>query len=360
MQNIMRKSIIFLSLMAGSFFVSAFSQEVLWKAGVYSFFDNAEYGFSQWNIPQTMAGVHLAPEIGISWNEKHRAYAGFDALHEFGSDKAIDYFDPIVYYEFAAKSFRFYMGAFPRRLMADKFPRMFFQDSIRYYRSVINGIFFEYFLEKNYFNVWMDWTSRQTLTRRETFYVCWSGRYNLGVLYGQHFGFVSHYAGTMNRELDDGLHDNVLLLTSLGLDFSSKTNFEKLDANVGLSLGLERDRNLEVWNYPKGLLSEVNIEYRGLGLMNTYYNGQGQQVLYNARGSELYWGDSFYRSRNYDRTDLYICFYKSDVVNLKLMWSFHFTEQRIRHQQMFYASFDLNNLKKKEQKKYRYIWDNWF
>ena len=356
----MRKGCIFLFLMAGSFFVSAFSQEVLWKAGVSNFFDNSEYGFSQWNKPQTMAGVHLTPEIGLGWNEKHRAFVGFDALHEFGSNKTIDFFNPIVYYDYTARCFRFYMGAFPRRLMADKYPRMFFQDSIRYYRPIINGIFMEYFSEKNYFNIWMDWTSRQTYTRRETFYVSWSGRYNLGVLYGQHFGFVSHYAGTMNRALDDGLHDNVILLTSLGLDFSSKTNFEKLDANVGLALGFERDRNLEVWHYPKGLLSEVNIEYRGIGLMNTYYNGQGQQVLYNDRGSDLYWGDPFYRSQNYDRADLYICFYKSEVVNLKMMWSFHFTEQRIRHQQILYASLDLNNLKKKEQKKYRYIWDNWF
>jgi len=360
MQNIMRKSIVFLSLMAGSFFINAFSQEVLWKAGVYSFFDNAEYGFSQWNIPQTMAGVHLAPEIGISWNEKHRAFAGFDAMHEYGSDKSIDYFDPIIYYEYAASNFRFYMGAFPRKLAVDKYPRMFFQDSIRYYRPVFNGIFMEYFSGNNFFNIWMDWKSRQTHARREIFLVGWSGRCNLGVVYGQHFGYVSHFAGTVNDEIRDGLHDNVLLLTSLGIDLASKTSFAKLDANIGLLAGFERDRSLEEWHYPTGLLSEVTVEYKGLGVMNTYYNGKGQQHFYNDHAHDLYWGDSFYGSEKYDRADLYVCFFKSDVVNLKMTWSMHFTEQRIRHQQILTASLDLNNLKRKEQKRYRYIWDNWF
>jgi len=94
--------------------------------------------------------------------------------------------------------------------------------------------------------------------------------------------------------------------------------------------------------------------------MNTYYNGQGYLQFYNDHGHELYWGDSFYQSKNYDRADLYICFFKSDVVNLKMMWSFHFTEQRIRHQQVLTASLDLNNLKRKEQTRYRYVWENWF
>ena len=360
MRNRMRKGYIILSLMVGSIFVSAFAQEVLWKTGVYSFFDNSEYGFSQWNTPQTMAGIHLTPEIGLSWNKQHRAFAGFDAMHEFGSDKAIDYFDPILYYEFSDNCFRFCMGAFPRKLVLDKYPRVFFQDSIRYYRPVINGLFWEYASGNNYINAWLDWTSRQTHTRRETFFAGWSGRYNQGVFYGQHFGYVSHFAGTINDEIRDGLHDNVLLLTSLGVDFSSKTHFEKLDANVGFLLGYERDRSLDEWHKPKGLLSEVNIEYRGLGLMNTYYNGQGYLQFYNDHGHELYWGDSFYQSKNYDRADLYICFFKSDVVNLKMMWSFHFTEQRIRHQQVLTASLDLNNLKRKEQTRYRYVWENWF
>ena len=340
--------------------MSAFAQDVVWKTGVYSFFDNAEYGFSKWKQPQTMAGVHLSPEIGLSWKENHRVFAGFDAMHEFGSDQSIDYFDPIVYYELSTQFFRFYMGAIPRKLVLDKYPRMFFQDSILNYRPVMNGFFWEYASGNNYFNAWLDWVTRQTEMRREQFFSGWSGKINLGVFYGQHFGYLTHFAMTKNDRVRDGVHDNILLLTSLGIDLSSKSFFDELNANAGFVIGFERDRSLEVWNHPKGFLSEVRIEYKGLGLLNTYYNGQGQQLFYNDHQGDLYWGDSFYRSSNYDRADLYLYFFKSDVVNLKMTWSLHFSEQKIYHQQLLTASVDLNNLKKKESKKYHYLWDNLF
>lgn len=379
----MRKGYIILLLILGGVFMNVYSQEFLWKASVHSFFDNSEFGYSKVQMPQTMAGVHLTPEVGLSWNEKHRAFVGFDAMHEFGSDKVVDFFDPIAYYEFAGNPFRFYMGAFPRKLVQlDRYPRMFFQDSINNYRPIINGIFWEYYSGENHVNAWLDWVSRQTHTRHEAFFMGWSGRYNLNLFYGQHFGYMFHFAGVIDPEIDEGLHDNGLILTSLGVDFSSKTNFEKLEINAGWSVGLDRDRSLGGrhcpgwsaldcnnfgqdqslggWHTPQGFLSEIKVEYKGLGLFNTYYRGQSQQIFRNDHGSELYWGDPIYRSKEYNRADFYILFFKSNVVNLKMIWSLHFTEQQIYHQQAFYATFDLSNLKKKEEKKYQYIWDNWF
>ena len=325
------------------------AQEFIWKAGVHSFFDNAEFAHSSVQIPQTMAGIHLVPEAGLSWDKRHRAFAGFDAVHEFGSDKTIDFIDPLAYYNFDGEHFRFYMGAFPRRAALEKYPRMFFQDSIAYYRPVVNGLFWEFYKKDNYINVWLDWTSRQTETRREAFFMGWSGRYNLGVFYGQHFGYMFHFAGIMNPEIPEGLHDNGLILTSLGVDFARKTIFEKLEMNVGWSAGLERDRNyIDNWHTPQGLLSEIKIEYKGLGLFNTFYKGDGQQFFYDDHGSELYWGDRFYRTKQYNRTDLYLNFFKTSVVNVKLNFSFHFAEGKMYHQQSLYASFELDNLKKKK------------
>jgi len=340
-------------------FINASAQAFLWKAGLYNFFDNSEFDKSNVQIPQTMAGTHLAPEIGLRWNDNHRLFAGFDAMHEWGSDKTVNYFNPVVYYELAGKPFRFYAGAFPRKLALEKYPRMFFQDSINYYRPVMNGLFWEYGQGGNYMNVWLDWASRQTYTRREAFFMGWSGRYNLHLFYGQHFGYMYHFAGLMAPEIPEGLHDNGLILTSLGIDLSSKTNFEKLEANWGWSVGLERDRDIGTWYRPQGFLSEIKIEYKGLELFNTFYKGQSQQFFRNDHGSNLYWGDPFYRTQAYDRADLSLWFYKSDVVNLKLTMSFHFTEQTMYHQQLFYASFDLDNFSRKGQKKYRYIWDHW-
>jgi hypothetical protein len=341
--------------------LSAPAQEVVWKVGVHSFFDNMEFSGSSVQNSQTMAGVHLAPEIGLSWNDKHRIYVGADWMHEYGSNKIVDYYDPVIYYKYDNKPFRFYMGAIPRQLVLDKYPRMFFQDSIRNYRPTITGLFWEYESNENYANIWLDWASRQTDTRHEAFFMGWSGRYNWGVGYAQHLGYMFHLAGLKNPVIPEAVHDNGLLLTSVGIDLAVKTGLDKLEANAGWSVGMDRDRDIAVWNKPQGLLSEIKVEYQGLGLFNTYYKGGSQQVYYGDHGNELYWGDPVYRSKEYDRVDGYILFLKTNVVQLKLVYSLHFVEKQLYHSQAFYATFDLDKLKnKKAEKKYRYLWDDWF
>lgn len=357
----MKKNLLIILFSFGVLFTAS-AQQFVWKAGVHSFFDNTEFSGSDVQNSQTMSGVHLSPEIGLSWNKKHRIFVGFDLMHEFGNnEKIVDYADPLAYYNFDGERFRFYMGAFPRTLALSNYPRMFFQDSIANYRPVLNGLFWEYCKKDNYANVWLDWTSRQTELEREAFFMGWSGRYNLGVFYGQHFGYMYHFAHRKNMDNPGNLHDNGLILTSLGVDFSSKTAFEKLEANLGWSVALERNRDGDnEWDTPQGLLSEVKIEYKGLGLFNTLYLGQGQQIYYETYGNALYWGDRFYRTKQYNRTDLYVNFFKTNVVNVKLIVTFHFAEKANYSQQALYASFDLDNLQKKEPPKYDYIWTNWF
>jgi hypothetical protein len=342
-------------------FTSLFSQDVVWKMGVHSFFDNAEFSGSSVQNSQTMGGAHFAPELGLSWQNKHRLFGGIDVLHEFGSNKAIDYYDPILYYEYTGKRLHFYMGTIPRQFVLDKYPRMFFQDSVMNYRPVINGFFWEFKSAANYANIWLDWISRQTKERHESFFMGWSGRYNRNIFYLQHFGYMFHFAKVKDPVVEESVHDNGLVLTSLGLDLASTTGFENLEANVGYSLGLDRERSRNFWNVPKGILAEVKVEYRGIGLFNTYYKGNRQQVYYSDHSNELYWGDPIYRSNEYDRIDFFINFIKSDVVKIKFAYSLHLTEKQMYHEQSIYATFDLDNLKnKKKEKKYSYLWDNWF
>ena len=352
----MRRILFFFILLLG--FTTLSSQEFIWKADVNSFFDNMEFSKSKVQNSQTMAGVHAVPELGVSWKKRHRILVGIDVMHEFGSKYVIDYYDPIAYYEYDGKPFRFYMGAFPRNMVLDRYPRMFFSDSINNYRPNINGLFWELRSNKDYVNVWLDWTSRQTEERHETFFMGWSGKYNLGIFYGQHFGYMFHFAGRMNVE--EPVYDNGLMLTSLGIDLSNKWGFEKLEANVGWSVGLDRNRSLSKWHTAHGLLSEIKVEYKGFGLFNTYYRGRSQQHFYDLHTNDLYWGDKIYRSKEYNRTDLYIQFFNTNVVKVRLIYSLHFTEKKMYNEQALYASFNLDNFREKEEKKYKYIWSNWF
>lgn len=340
--------------------ISAFPQEFLYRAGLHNFFDNNEFSGSPYNSSQTMAGVHLVPQIGLGWSTRHHIFVGVDALHELGSNKAIGYYNPIAYYEFDSKPFRFYMGAFPRKMALDKYPLFFFQDSILNYRPTMTGLFWEYFSEKgDYINVWLDWTSRQTLTERETLFMGWSGRYSRDIFYGQHLGYMFHFANKKNQY--SSVRDNGRIWTALGVDLSSKTPFDVLDINAGWAIGLEQYRAAQNgWDCPQGLLSQIKAEYRGVGLFNTFYKGDAQGKYYNELGSQLYWNDSFYRAPCYNRLDSYIYFMRTNVVMLKFVFSLHFIKEGMYTGQQFYATFDLDNLKnKKPAKKYRYLWDNW-
>jgi hypothetical protein len=356
-----RKNCIILLFFIGAA-TSVFSQEFLYKAGLHSFFDNNEFNGCPVGTSQTMAGVHLVPQIGMEWDAKHRIFAGMDAMHEFGSDKTIGYHDLIAYYEYDSNPLRFCMGAFPRKMVLDKYPLFFFQDSIHNYRPIMTGLFWEYNSKKgDFINIWLDWTSRQTFTNRETFFMGWSSRYNRDIFYGQHFGYMHHFAGVMDPEKHTPVHDNGRVWTALGVDLSSKTPFNELDFNAGWAIGLERNRATDDgWNYPQGLLSEMRVEYQGLGLFNTYYKGGVQGKFYEEYGSQLYWGDRLYRATRYDRLDGYVYFMKTDVVTLKFTLSLHFVDPGLFTEQLFYATFDLDNLKKKKPaKKYQYLWDNW-
>jgi hypothetical protein len=341
---------------------SVFSQDVLYRVGLHNFFDNNEFDGCPVGDSQTMAGTHFAPQIGLGLDSVNRIFVGVDAMHEWGALPAIGFYDPIAYYEYAGKLLHFYIGAFPRKMALDKYPLFFFQDSIQNYRPIMNGLFWEISSEKgSYLNVWLDWATRQTFTRRETFFMGWSGRYNWNVLYGQHFGYMHHFAGVMDPAAHTFVHDNGQMWTALGVDLASKTPLDKLDINAGWAVGLERDRGgVDRWQYLPGLLSEIRAEYRGIGVFNTLYRGASQDKFYSEFGTDLYWGDRLYRATRYDRADGYIYLIKNDNVTLKFVFTCHFVGPGMYTEQQFYATFDLDNLKnKKSNKKYQFLWDHW-
>jgi hypothetical protein len=293
-----------------------------------------------------MAGVIVAPEVGVAWDSLNKINIGINLLHEFGSPKAIDKLYPTLYFESNRGPLRFIMGAFPRSRAIENYPRLFFQDSISYYRPNINGIFWEYRKDDDYFNVWLDWTGRQSKTVNEEFFIGFSGKYKPGIFYLQHFGYMFHYAGKMDPVIEEPLHDNLLFHTSVGIDLSGMTSFTRLETNAGWVIGLERSRADNTgWLTSSGLLVETNLEYKWLGLFNSFYKGQGLMHFYRELGNKLYWGDPTYRAKTSDRLDFYITFIHSRTVDLKLTYSLTFMEDHIFHEQMLKILVNLNSLK---------------
>ena len=59
-----------------------FSQDLLWKVGVYNLFDNSEFDRSDIKTSRTMTSTQLQPLIGLGIEEKHRIMAGVDLMKE--------------------------------------------------------------------------------------------------------------------------------------------------------------------------------------------------------------------------------------------------------------------------------------
>ncbi|MCJ7449854.1 MAG: hypothetical protein MUO72_19425 [Bacteroidales bacterium] len=322
------------------------SQRTIWDIRMFSFFDNNEFGHSSVQIPQTMAGVRFAPNIGLQWDSVNSVITGVNLLHEYGSNKFIGNYYPTAYYKFDKKPFVFLMGAFPRSFIHDMYPRLFFQDSIIYYRPNVNGIMIEYSSKKLRLGLWLDWTGRQAIDTRETFLLGVSGKYKPGILYLRHLSYLFHFSGPINPVVNEALHDNGLALTSIGLDFTGKTLLDKFEISAGWAIGLDRARaDGTGWFTHSGFLSETTIEFKRVGLFNSLYLGDGQMYYYEDHDNELYWGDPFYRAKAYNRSDFYIDFIKDKRTSVRLIYSLHFAESRMYHEQALKVSVNLNNLR---------------
>jgi hypothetical protein len=320
------------------------SQQPIWNIRMFSFFDNTEFGHSSVQIPQTMSGVRFAPDIGLRWDSVHSIFVGGNLLHEFGSNKSIGDFYPTAFYKYEKKPFLFLMGAFPRSYVLDRYPRLFFQDSLNYYRPNINGILWEYSDRNLLLSLWLDWTSRQSIDTREAFFWGVNGKYKPGIFYIRLFSYMFHFSNTMDPVVQEALHDYGLALTSIGIDLSGKTFLDKLEINGGWAIGMDRARaDGTGWIIHNGFLSEATIEYKRVGLFNTLYLGDNQMYYYKDHQNELYWGDPIYRANAYNRSDFYIDFIRNKSVSTRLIYSLHFAENRMYHEQALKVSINLNN-----------------
>jgi len=324
----------------------AVAQDAGWRAGVNTFFDNVEFGGSSYKVPQTMSGVWFEPGIDIKIDTLHRISAGIGMLHEFGSSSLIDSYAPSAWYEYSGKAVRFMMGAFPRKEIQKGYPRIFFSDSVFYYRPNINGIYLSAGNGKDKLSVWLDWTGRQSMMVREAFFIGLEGRIHRGPFYMKHNSYMYHYAGTSDPADVEPLHDNSLFLTAAGANYIDIGVFSQIDISLGWVLALERSRGDNTgWLDMHGLLFEIEAEAGKAGIRNSFYSGSRLFTFYSDHSNELYWGDPAYRSGTYNRSDIFIKFFDRKSVDLELMYSLHFTEGAVFHEQMLRLGVNLSAIR---------------
>lgn len=309
------------------------AQTLGWRANVFGFADNREY-HSTVQIPQTIYGIQFAPELYLTFDSVHSLNIGMNALKEFGSLPQVDKMIPYLYYALNGKEFDFYFGVFPRNKFLGDSPKVIYYDSLQYYRPYISGLYWTY--HKGNFNqsLYLDWTSRQTDTQRETFIMGTKGSYNYKMFFLKNHMYMYHRAGAGIPAEGEHLRDNGVAVVTMGLDASDHTFLDLLKFSISGIRSFERERHVTDWITPTGMIIDLDIEYKNFGINNTLYHGEGHH---------LDWGDPFYRLKQYDRLDMFYKILRSKRVAGSFTYSLHFAEGEISHQQQFHLTVNLSS-----------------
>ncbi|VBB46332.1 hypothetical protein TRIP_D390016 [uncultured Paludibacter sp.] len=316
-----------------------FSQKLTWEVGTDFFFDNTEFAKSSYTIDQTMAGIHLNPEIGVKWDRKYTLYGGVDMLKRLGSNDVADDIHLLAYYQFKDKKTLFRAGLFKKEDLLDDYSNFFFQDSVRYYRSVMEGLFFKKGNKNQFVKLWLDWTGLQSDTVRESFFLGASAYQGFAKHFFADFqSYVFHYARTQPPISDQYVCDNILAQVSVGYKYSYK-NWDKIVVSAGILAGFERNRkNMDDYYMPVGFVGKVDAEYKQFGMENLLYAGEQRMKLYNDLGNAFYWGNPFLRGNFYLQNKLYWKVFDTKYVSGQLASRQHFSEGKLYFEQLFTLS----------------------
>lgn len=316
--------------------------DIAWKAEVNYFFDNTEYARSNYAITQTMSGVNLTPQIGLSWDGTHYIFGGVNLLKRTGSNDFIDKVSFIGYYQYEKANSKLYAGIFPRRDLLRNYSDFLFQDSVTNFTPSMQGLFWQMENESSFFNLWLDWNGAQSPTVHETFFVGASAYKKLGVFFADFQSYMFHYANTSPGTPGFNVCDNILGQGNLGLELKDLSHKGSLLFSAGVLAGIERERSVQDYS-PVGLVLRLKLEAFNLGLDSRFYWGDQRMKMYNKFGNSLYWGNPFLQSGSYLQSRLYWQIFNNQIVNARLASNFHLSEGQLMFEQMFTVTAKLDS-----------------
>ncbi len=306
------KTIIVLVFCVISLYANA--QKFEYLASFHGIGDNREF-FSNKAMPQTILGSRGSFEAGINI-DNHHIRLGASELYEFGSE--INFHKPnlILYYHFEEKNKSFYFGSFPRLNLVN-FPLAILTDTLLYYRPNIEGMLGQYRWDWGNQLAFIDWTSRQTDTKRETFMAGSSGEICYKNFFIENYLLMFHRAGPAIDVPGDHIKDYMGYSIRAGIRTPKEKDIQA-HIKAGLLASIYRERSITD-GYIKGnsLFAEAYAKYK---------NFASKTVLHTGDGHNFSHGDLFYRLNNYLRSDLIWYFINHKNVKGKFNLSFHVIE----------------------------------
>ena len=305
------------------------AQEVIWSIDESSLINNREGGDDRSTPDQTFVFTRLAPEVGISVNDGEHVLKGGIVWYQPMIDNLSGYkVLPTLYYRYQdSNGWHVTAGLMPRVLMVELMPRYMWSDSLNYVQPNMRGVMAQLIKTAGYAELAIDWRQMQTENQREAFTAMLNTDWHIAgkVSLGGHMQY-SHLA--MSRAHIEGEHvnDDLIINPMVSLDLSHSTILDSLRLSVGSIIAMQRDRGINQWEKPAGMIATATARWRWLQLDETFYTGERLMPLYPKYGSELVLGDPYYNNKTYSRTDLIFHIVSNRIVDLTGSLTFHAAE----------------------------------
>ena len=321
------------------------AQEVEWSVDANMMFNNREGG-DEYTRPQTFIFTRLAPEVGVSLNDRAHVLKGGVVWYQPMTDEMSGFkILPTLYYRYNSDNgWHVTAGMFPRSLMVQRAPRYMWSDSLDYCQPNMRGTMAQFIKPAGYAELAVDWRQIPTDVRREafTFMVNTDWRVAGPFRLGGHLQY-SHLAMSHVGKEHQHVTDDMLINPMLGLDLSHRTVLDSLRFDIGALITMERDRGDMEWLNNAGLLATATARWRWLQLDETFYTGKSLMPLYPQHGSQLNLGDPYFNNKVYSRTDLIGHIVSNQYVDLSVSLTYHITDKVTGFWQQLSCRFYLDN-----------------
>lgn len=376
--------------------ISAQEQEkeykFIWGVDAETVFDNRE-GDQTYSPQQTIFFSRLSPSLGVRFGKKehekinndgikkkytdvHKLVAGTHYIQPIGIGYKENKFVPTAYYTLShyvekekkrdstviridgdnSPKTRYWIvsfGMIPRRLMFQRLPEILWSDSMDYYNPNIRGILLQCVKNRLAFHeLLLDWRSLQSSEQREAFNVNYNfvKRFRSGLPSTIDPFFIggnaqlNHLAKRNPAPEGEGVNDDMFVYPYIGWDFSDKTVFDKFRIMAGYAVSFDRCRAIGDWEVDGGLLADLHLLWKKIGIIETLYAGNKQFPLYPMYGSLLNMGDPHYQSSVYAKTSIYSPIVSNRHVYFGAYLDFHTTKEGTSCYQRVVLNVNLGNV----------------
>jgi hypothetical protein len=149
-------------------------------------------------------------------------------------------------------------------------PEAFLYDSIAFFEPLIGGTLLQYRGEILSTELYCNWYSRQSETRREAFRIVWDGYLENKLFGAGWYAAMTHFAKP--KEPGHFIYDKLQLNPYVSLNLADKSDIGlRLRVQAGILSSLIRCRKDGLWHTPTGFKGDIEAGWRMIEVKSVVY-----------------------------------------------------------------------------------------